>query len=884
VSQPRVEVFAIAMRTRFRGITVREGMLLRGDAGWGEFSPFVEYDHQVAAPWLRAAREAADDGWPDPVRTRIPVNVTVPAVGPDQAAEIVRSSNGCRTAKVKVAEPGQTSADEQSRLEAVRDALGPDGRIRIDVNGHWSVDEAVARIPLLDRAAGGLEYVEQPTADVVDLAAVRRKVSVPIAADESIRRAEDPYRVRDLEAADVAVLKVQPLGGVRACLRIAEEIGLPVVVSSALETSIGIAAGLALAAALPELPYACGLATVQLLTDDVVRRPLLPRDGSLPVVHPDPGRRRARAALAGPAGGDRFHVMTPANASTALAAVLVDELVRCGVRDIVLAPGSRSAALAFAAHDAQDRARLHVRVDERSAGFLAVGLARTSRRPVAVVTTSGTAVANLHPAVLEASHAGVPLLLLTADRPARLRGSNANQTTDQVGIFARAVRDQSDITAAHPGGGDVERRQVAAWRALAARSAAVATGALGGRPGPVHLNVQLEEPLVPDVGDGWGSALDGAPHGGPWMTPGARPQPQPARISRDLRSVVVAGDDAGPPARVLADAAGWPLLAEPTSGARTGDSVVRTYRLLLSDPGLAGRIQQVVVFGHPTLSRPVARLLARDDIEQYAVRGPSGWTDSGHQVHTVVDSVQLEGLDVGWFASEQVDPPARESDPWAEEWRDRDADVSRRLDELLSGQGAMTPHHVAGAVSAAVPPGGLLFVGASNPVRDLDLMVAPYAVGDRRMVVGNRGLAGIDGSVSSAVGAALGRPHSTRSLALLGDVTFLHDANGLVIGPEEERPDLTIVVVNDDGGSIFASLEQGGDLHAASYEKLFGTPHGVDVASLCAATRTPHWKVGSVEELRHALSSPAGGVEVVEAVVRRDNRRELDAAIRALVR
>lgn len=280
-------VFSIPMRTRFRGITVREGMLLRGPAGWGEFSPFLEYDASVAAPWLACAREAAFDGWPAPVRDTVPVNVTVPAVGPEQAAGIVRSSNGCRTAKVKVAEPGQSRADDQARLEAVRDALGPNGAIRIDVNGGWSVDEAVAAIGVLDRAAGGLEYVEQPCAAVEDLAAVRRRVDVPVAADESIRRSEDPYRVRDLEAADVAVLKVQPLGGVRACLRIAEDIGLPVVVSSALESSVGIAAGVALAAALPELPYACGLATVQLLTDDVAVDPLLPHDGALPVVRPD---------------------------------------------------------------------------------------------------------------------------------------------------------------------------------------------------------------------------------------------------------------------------------------------------------------------------------------------------------------------------------------------------------------------------------------------------------------------------------------------------------------------------------------------------------------------------------------------------------------------
>ena len=277
-----VHVFSIPLRTRFRGITVREGVLLRGPAGWGEFSPFLEYDDATSRPWLACAREAADEGWPAPLRDRVPVNVTVPATDPERAHAIVLAG-GCRTAKVKVAERGQSLPDDLARVEAVRDALGPGGLVRVDANGAWDVDEAVRAIAAIDRAAGGLEYVEQPVETVEDLAAVRRRVDVPIAADESIRRAEDPYRVRDLEAADVAVLKVQPLGGVRACLRIAEDIGLPVVVSSALETSVGIAAGLALAAALPDLPHACGLATVQLLTADVVADPLLPVDGFLPV-------------------------------------------------------------------------------------------------------------------------------------------------------------------------------------------------------------------------------------------------------------------------------------------------------------------------------------------------------------------------------------------------------------------------------------------------------------------------------------------------------------------------------------------------------------------------------------------------------------------------
>jgi O-succinylbenzoate synthase len=296
-----MRVFAIPLRTRFRGITVREGMLVEGPAGWGEFSPFLEYDAPTSAPWLACAREAADLGWPAPVRDRIPVNVTVPACSPSRAREIVLASAGCRTAKVKVAEPGQQPGEDEARLEAVRDALGPDGLVRIDANGGWSVEEAVVRIGVLERAAGGLEYVEQPVASVEDLALVRRKVSVPVAADESIRRAADPYRVRDLEAADIAVLKVQPLGGVRACLRIAEDIGLPVVVSSAVESSVGIAAGVALAAALPDLPYACGLATVQLLTDDVAVDPLLPVDGCLAVGRPavDPAALDRVAAAPG---------------------------------------------------------------------------------------------------------------------------------------------------------------------------------------------------------------------------------------------------------------------------------------------------------------------------------------------------------------------------------------------------------------------------------------------------------------------------------------------------------------------------------------------------------------------------------------------------------
>jgi O-succinylbenzoate synthase len=285
-------VYAIPMTTRFRGIDVREGVLIEGPAGWGDFCAFPEYDDREAASWLTTAIEACTVGWPDPVRGRIPVNVTVPAVGPSRAHDIVTAS-GCRTAKVKVADHPESLNEDIARLEAVRAALG-DGQVRIDANAVWDVDTAVARIPVLDRAAGGLEYVEQPCATIEELAQVRRRVSVRIAADESIRRAEDPLRVAVAEAADLAVIKCTPLGGVRRALRVAEACGLPCVVSSALETSVGLSAGLALAGALPELDFACGLGTLSLLRGDVVgpARALTPVDGYLPVAPvtptPDP--------------------------------------------------------------------------------------------------------------------------------------------------------------------------------------------------------------------------------------------------------------------------------------------------------------------------------------------------------------------------------------------------------------------------------------------------------------------------------------------------------------------------------------------------------------------------------------------------------------------
>jgi 2-succinyl-5-enolpyruvyl-6-hydroxy-3-cyclohexene-1-carboxylate synthase len=540
------------------------------------------------------------------------------------------------------------------------------------------------------------------------------------------------------------------------------------------------------------------------------------------------------------------------NPSTELARSVVAALVEAGVTEVVLAPGSRNAPLSFAAYDADAAGlvRLHTRVDERSAGFLALGLTRVGAR-AAVVCTSGTAVANLHPAVLEAAHSGLPLVVVSADRPRRLRGTGANQTTDQVGIFGPLVP-TLDLASG------VELPDVAA-----------ATS-------PVHLNVQLDDPLVPPVDDsGWSmvprlradTGLRTPTIGGKRQDSGPDSRRLvPNGIPQGPATVVIAGDDAGPPARVLAEEGGWPLLAEPTSGSRTGDNALRCYRLLLDGP-LGQRIERVVVLGHPTLSRPVTRLLSRDVVEVWS-RPPAGvWPQRPFPVDVTFDRPEVD----------------RAADPaWLEEWRGADHDLAARLDRLLADEEGVTPYEVAGAVSRGLPAGGLLFVGASSPIRDLDLMVPRYDVGGRRKIIANRGLSGIDGTISSAIGAGLGRPRSSRCLALMGDVTFVHEANGLVLGPDEPVPDLTIVVVNDDGGSIFSMLEQGADEYADRYDRIFGTPHGVDLASLCAATRTPHWKVGSLPELEQAIASPNGGIEVVEVAVRRDNRRDLDARIRAL--
>jgi 2-succinyl-5-enolpyruvyl-6-hydroxy-3-cyclohexene-1-carboxylate synthase len=551
--------------------------------------------------------------------------------------------------------------------------------------------------------------------------------------------------------------------------------------------------------------------------------------------------------------------------STAVARTMVDELVRHGVREVVLAPGSRSAPLALAAHaaDRAGRLRLHVRVDERSAGFLALGLAKGSRLPVPVITTSGTAAANLHPAVLEASHANVPLLALTADRPAELRGTGANQTTDQVKMFGDAVRHYAEVPAFAPTEIDRATPDV---RALVSRCLAHATGHLTERAGPVQVNVCFREPLLPEAGDG-DEVPAGRRFGRPWTVVDPSPGAPPVTLPLGPRTVVVAGDDAGPALRMLAQHANWPLFAEPSSGARTGTHPIGTYRLLLGSSPLTGRIERVVVGGHPTLSRTVSQLLGRDDVELVVVGG-SGYPDSGRRAGRVIGGVTVDGSgDTGWL----------------EEWRAADGVARRAVDRVIAAEPGLTPHAVARAVSAAVPPHGLLFVGSSQPVRDLDLMAVHPPPGEHRMVLSNRGLAGIDGALSTAIGVALGR-RSTKAIAYVGDLTFLHDSNGLVIGPDEPRPDLTIVVASDDGGSIFAVLEQGDEQHAGSFERVFGTPTKVDLGGLCRAVGVGHAVVDHIAGLRERLGTDPQGITVLEARIDRAGRRGLEHRIEAAVR
>jgi 2-succinyl-5-enolpyruvyl-6-hydroxy-3-cyclohexene-1-carboxylate synthase len=565
------------------------------------------------------------------------------------------------------------------------------------------------------------------------------------------------------------------------------------------------------------------------------------------------------------------------NPATAFAATLVDELARCGLAEAVLAPGSRSAPLAIALWERAERGpdlRLHVRIDERSAAFLALGLAKASGRPVALVCTSGTAAAHFHGAVIEASEAGVPLLVLSADRPPELRGTGANQTIDQLKLYGGAVRwfCEAGVPEARPG-------MNAYWRSLGCRAWAAATGADGGFPGPVHLNLPLREPLVPGLPDaaapegaaGWPEPLAGRPDGTPWTRFPATPAPAALELPWTERGVILCGDGCADPAALLrlAAQAGWPVLAEPSSGARAGPMSLAAYPYLLDSPEFVARHRPDVIVsaGRPGLSRAQLGYLKAAAPARHVVvaQGPGGhWADPARSATDVVPAMRLAG------------GPGATGTPWLRSWRAADAAAGAAAAALLGGD-ALSEPRLARDLAAALPDGALLWAASSLPIRDLDQQMAPRA-GLR--VLASRGASGIDGMISAAVGAALAhqRAGGGPAAALVGDLAFLHDAPGLFLGPGEPRPDLAVVVANNDGGGIFSLLEQAE--HGGPFERVFGTPHGAVLGSLAAAAGLPAVTVERACGLAGALRGD--GIRVVEVRTSRAAgaalRRELRAA------
>lgn len=586
---------------------------------------------------------------------------------------------------------------------------------------------------------------------------------------------------------------------------------------------------------------------------------------------------------------------TAPNPSTAAARVLFDELARCGVRHVVMAPGSRSTALVVAADEHPDL-RLHVEVDERSAAFLALGVARASGQPAVVVTTSGTAVANLLPAVVEADHDRVPLLLLTADRPPELHGTGANQTIEQFGILGGSPRWTVDLGV--PGEG---AQEVARWRWTACRAHGIAVGrpveapAVVGldswrEPGPVHLNAPFREPTVPASDDGRSTArpylhpLEGRPDGVPWAEAEAHDHVPPAHVLDELASrlaaephglVVVGGGVDGPlgPVAEVARRLGWPVLAEPHARV-AGDGVLHHGSLLVGSSFVARHEPRLVLrVGRPTVSREVLQLLARS--EQVVLDAHGGWgaadTDGATAVRGAVGATLDALLPVLAELDDGRDPA------WREAWRVADRTVAGVVDGVLDG---LSEPRVARDVTAAVPPGGALVVGSSMPVRDLDLVAAPRG---EVVVHANRGTSGIDGFTSTALGVALA--HDGPVVGLCGDLTLLHDSNGWLLAPDpaQGEVDLVVVVLDNDGGGIFSFLPQ--REHVPAFERLVGTPHGRDLGDLARLHRLGHHAVTTPDELVDALAAAvaAGGRHLVHVRTDREENLALHRRLRAAV-
>ncbi|MFA5711028.1 2-succinyl-5-enolpyruvyl-6-hydroxy-3-cyclohexene-1-carboxylic-acid synthase [Mycolicibacterium sp.] len=549
------------------------------------------------------------------------------------------------------------------------------------------------------------------------------------------------------------------------------------------------------------------------------------------------------------------------NPSTAQARIVVDELIRGGVRDVVLCPGSRNAPLAFAleAADRAGRLRLHVRIDERTAGYLAIGLAVAAGAPVCVAMTSGTAVANLGPAVVEANYARVPLIVLSANRPYELLGTGAIQTMEQLGYFGTQVRENislglaPDQLANSPM--DVLNAQ---WRSATCRVLVAAKGSRSANAGPVQFDIPLREPLVPDHETDGGAGLpDGRPGGRPWTVTPPVSFDQPLEVDLSLDTVVIAGHGAGPQPNLAA----LPTVAEPTAPQPANPLHPLALPLL--------RPQQVIMLGRPTLHRPVSALLADPSVPVFALTTGPRWPDvSGNSQATGTRAVT-----------------AGEPSP---AWLRRCAEVNGHAVDAVRGQLKAHPLttglHVAAEVADALRDGDQLVLGASNPVRDVALVGLAGTGAPRAVTVrSNRGVAGIDGTVSTAIGAALAHERATggRTVALIGDLTFVHDSSGLLIGPTEPTPRrLTIVVSNDNGGGIFELLEQGDPRFSDVSSRIFGTPHDVDIAALCRAYHVEYREVEAAG-LTGVLDEPHDGMRVVEVKADRSSLRKLHASIKA---
>lgn len=565
------------------------------------------------------------------------------------------------------------------------------------------------------------------------------------------------------------------------------------------------------------------------------------------------------------------------------ARVIVSALIDGGVRDVVIGPGSRSAPLVYALAEAvdADKLRLHVRVDERSGAFTAMGMALGSNRPAAILTTSGTAAGNLLPAIMEAAHADIPLVAITADRPAELQGTGANQTTNQQGLYPNHTRTSFTVD-----GSGAQATQVRASVRGALSQASYGTKDIA--PGPVHLNIRFREPLVPAADDvrpkpeaataampiipppeaDPSTKIEGFSWDQRWVEKGSSHMDDlrlHATSAKERHTVVIAGHGAGSVATDFASAMGLPLFAEPSSNARYGRNAIASYLMLLGNEGglgdsahpLAAHIRSVVVFGRPTLSRQLQALLKREDIKKAMyLPKPVGWFEPECR-----EEIMFEDL------TELADWAGQGAPGWLGSWQSSAMRAQLAMEEALADRqldvgrpGAMRTAQLVAGVTL-----GNLVLGSSSVIRDIDIAWRP-PIAPQSTVFAHRGLAGIDGTISTATGIALAT--GVRTTLLCGDLTFLYDTNGLWLGQEEERPNLDILVINDAGGAIFAGLEHGQVAEqpgmAGTVERFFGTPHNVDIAELCAAHGVPHKLMKDEYELIHTLGDPASGIRVLE--------------------